>query len=387
MLETTGAHGQTGRGPLNGIKVLDVSALGPGPFCSMLLADYGADVVSVERPHRETFDPSAFLSRGKRSIMVDLRAEGGSDVIRRLALTADVFLEGYRPGTMERRGLGPDVLLADNPRLVYARLTGYGQTGPYARRAGHDINYIALAGALGAIGIDYPVPPLNILGDFASGSLTAALGIILAIYERERTGHGQVVDAAMVDGAALLLTAQLAEHSAEMWRGRGTSVLSGAAPFYGVYECLDGGWFAVGAIETRFYDQMLFALGLSDTELPSRDDPAQWEQLRACIAERFASEPRLHWEKQFADIDGCGSPALDLDELARDPHLVQRGTIVASDDGDLQAGIAPRLSRSDSKLGKRVTTPGCDTLDVLAERGFDQQEISELVGSGVIRCT
>ena len=375
-----------GPGPLSGIKVLDVSSLGPGPFCSMLLSDYGADVVSVERPQRETFDPSAFFSRGKRSIMVDLRAPGGSDVIRRLASTVDVFLEGYRPGTMERRGLGPEVLMADNPRLVYARLTGYGQTGPYSHRAGHDINYIAVAGALGAIGTDYPVPPLNILGDFASGSLNAALGIILAVLERERTGSGQVVDAAMIDGAALLLTAQLAEQSSRMWRGRGTSVLSGAAPFYGVYQCSDGGWFAVGAIETRFYDQMLIALGLQDVDLPSRDDPAEWSALRTTLAEVFRSEPRLHWEKQFADIDGCGSPALDLDELARDPHLVQRGTIVASTDGELQAGIAPRLSGSDPKLGDRVPSPGFHTSDVLAERGFDRDEIDRLAESGVIRC-
>ncbi len=375
-----------GPGPLAGIKVLDVSSLGPGPFCSMLLSDYGADVVAVERPQRESFDPSAFFSRGKRSIMVDLRAAGGADVIRRLASTVDVFLEGYRPGTMERRGLAPDVLLGDNPRLVYARLTGYGQTGPYARRAGHDINYLAVAGALGAIGTEYPVPPLNILGDFASGSLNAALGIILAVFERERTGRGQIVDAAMIDGAALLLTAQLAEHSSGQWRGRGTSVLSGAAPFYGVYQCSDGGWFAVGAIEQRFYDQMLKALGLHDVVLPSRDDPLEWAGLRATLADVFATETRDHWEKEFADIDGCGSPVLEIDELANDPHLAQRATIVSSAHGQLQAGVAPRLSGSDPALGERVKAPGWHTAEVLAERGFDADEIARLAADGVIRC-
>ncbi len=369
--------------PLRGIRVVDVSALGPGPFCSMLLADYGADVVSVCRPQREVFDPSAFFSRGKRSIVVDLRADGGAEVIRRLASTADVFLEGYRPGTMERRGLGPETLLADNPRLVYARLTGYGQDGPYAGRAGHDINYIALAGALGVIGDDQPVPPLNILGDFASGSVNAVTGIMLALFERERTGRGQVVDAAMVDGAAVLLSAQLAEHASGLWGGRGTSVLSGCAPFYAVYRCADGGWFAVGAIEHRFYLLMLGVLGLDPAELPDRDDPAQWGALRACLASVFAREPREHWSRAFADVDGCGMAVLDIDELAADPHLAHRGTVVMRD-GTLQASPAPRLSGQAFPIRSRAGSFDEHTAEVLEEAGFNAEEIADLTRRGAL---
>jgi alpha-methylacyl-CoA racemase len=353
-----------------------VSALGPGPFCSMLLADYGADVVSVERPQQETFDPSAFFSRGKRSIVVDLRAEGGAGVIRRLAGQADVFLEGYRPGTMERRGLGPDVLLADNPRLVYARLTGYGQTGPYAQRAGHDINYIAVAGALGVIGSGSPVPPLNILGDFAGGSVNAVTGIMLALFERERTGCGQVVDAAMVDGAALLLSAQLAEQAAGAWAGRGSSVLSGAAPYYGVYRCADNGWFAIGAIEDRFYAHLLSVLGLVADGIPDRNDTNQWPALRTRFAEIFAREPRDYWTKAFADVDACGVPVLELDELDCDPHLASRGTVVV-DAGTLQAGPAPRLSGGPFPIRPRVAQRGQDTAAVLREYGFHDDEIAD----------
>jgi alpha-methylacyl-CoA racemase len=371
------------RGPLDGIKVVDVSALGPGPFCSMLLSDYGADVVAVERPQQESFDPSAFFSRGKRSIVVDLRADGGSDLIRRLASTADVFLEGYRPGTMERRGLGPEVLMADNPRLVYTRLTGYGQDGPYAHRAGHDINYIALAGPLGVIGSDRPVPPLNILGDFASGSVNAVTGIMLALFERERTGRGQVVDAAMVDGAAMLLTAQLAEYAAGTWGGRGTSILSGSAPFYTVYQCQDGGWFAVGAIETRFYVQLLAVLGLDPQEVPDREDCAQWDALRTCLASVFASRPRAYWSEAFADVDGCGMAVLEIDELARDPHLAERGTIVMRD-GDLQAAPAPRLSGHPFPIRTRVANRGQHTVEVLSEHGFSGDEIADLTRRGAV---
>ena len=370
-------------GPLKGIKVVDVSALGPGPFASMLLSDYGADVVAVERPQREVFDPSAFFSRGKRSIVVDLRADGGSDLIRRLASTADVFLEGYRPGTMERRGLGPEVLMGDNPRLIYTRLTGYGQEGPYAHRAGHDINYIALAGTLGVIGSDRPVPPLNILGDFASGSVNAVTGIMLALFERERTGCGQVVDAAMVDGAAMLLTAQLAEYAAGTWGGRGKSILSGSAPFYAVYQCQDGGWFAVGAIEARFYVRLLEVLGLDPGDVPDREDCKQWDALRACLAQVFASRPREHWSQAFADVDGCGIAVMEIDELARDPHLAERGTIVMRD-GDLQAAPAPRLSGRPFPIRPRVTSRGQHTAQILSEHGFSRDEVAGLISRGVL---
>jgi alpha-methylacyl-CoA racemase len=349
----------------------------------MLLADFGAQVVSVERPHQESFDPSTFFSRGKRSIVVDLRAKGGTDVIRRLAGQADVFLEGYRPGTMERRGLGPDVLLGDNPRLVYARLTGYGQDGPYAQRAGHDINYIALAGALGTLGNERPVPPLNILGDFAGGSVNAVTGIMLALFERERTGLGQIVDAAMVDGVALLLAAQLSEQAIGKWAGRGTSLLSGAAPYYGVYECADGGWFAVGAIEARFYAHMLAVLDLDAASIPNRDDPGEWAALRCRFAEVFASESRDHWTKAFADVDGCGMPVLELDELAQDPHLASRRTVVV-ENGNLEASPAPRLAGARFPIRPRVARRGQDTDAVLRNNGFTDTEIADYMQRGVI---
>jgi alpha-methylacyl-CoA racemase len=378
--------GRATRRPLDGVKVLDLSALGPGPFCSMLLADYGADVVSIARPNPEPFDPAPLFSRGKRNVVVDLRADGGPDVIRRMAASADVFLEGYRPGTMERRGLGPEQLLADNPRLVYARLTGYGQSGPYATRAGHDINYIAVGGPLGAIGTTEPVPPLNIVGDFGGGSVNAAMGIVLALFERERTGRGQVVDAAMVDGAAMLLTAQIAYNALGEWDGVGSSTLSGNAPYYGVYRCADGKWFAVGAIEDRFYAQLLGLLGIDPAGLPDRDEPANWPQLRARFAAIFAAESREHWTKLFGDTDACGTPVLEIDELADDPHLRERGTIVVHD-GLVQASPAPRFGDGGSAprpLPVASRPSGPTTRAVLAGYGFSDAEIDEYAGRGAL---
>jgi alpha-methylacyl-CoA racemase len=366
--------------------VLDLSALGPGPFCSMLLADYGADVVSVVRPNPEPFDPAPMFSRGKRTVVVDLRADGGPEVLRRLAGGVDVFLEGFRPGTMERRGLGPEQLLADNPRLVYARLTGYGQRGPYAMRAGHDITYIAVAGALGAIGRTEPIPPLNIVGDFAGGSVNAAMGIALALFERERTGRGRVVDAAMVDGAALLMMAQLAFHGLGQWDGLGTSTLSGNAPYYGSYRCADGRWFAVGAIEDRFYLELLGLLGLDPTGVADRDDPANWPHLREQFASVFAAEPRDHWTKVFGDSDACGAAVLAIDELVDDPHLSARSTVVVHD-GLAQPSPAPRFGTAGSTLDPlpvRSRPSGPTTRAVLAQSGFSDAEIDDYARRGAL---
>jgi alpha-methylacyl-CoA racemase len=374
-------------GPLHGVRVLDLSALGPGPFCSMLLADFGADVVAVERPGPSAIDPSGFFARGKRSIVVDLRAPGGADVIARLADSADVLLESNRPGTMERRGLGPDVLCARNPRLIYTRLTGWGQDGPYRDRAGHDINYTGVAGALGVLGSDdgaVPAPPLGMVGDLAGGSLFAAFGIMMALFERAGTGRGQVVDAAIVDGAALVNTPQLGELNAGVWAGRGSHLLSGSAPFYGVYRCSDGGLFAVGAIEPQFYARFLAALDLEHVDPRRQLDPDGWAGLRREVADRFAAKPRAHWAGVFADVDGCGSPVLGLDELADDEHLRARGTVVREDD-ELVAAPAPRLSRTPGRRGKRRGSPGADTPTILAEAGFGPGEINELLATGVAR--
>jgi alpha-methylacyl-CoA racemase len=371
--------------PLNGVRVLDLSALGPGPFCSMLLADFGADVVAVERPGTpHPFDPARSLSRGKRSAVVDMRAPRGPEVIARLADAADVLLESNRPGTLERRGLGPDVLCERNPRLIYTRLTGWGQDGPYRDRAGHDINYAAIAGTLGVIGDEQPVPPLAMLGDLAGGSLFAALGIVMALYERTVTGRGQVIDAAITDGSALLNLTNLAEFNAGIWAGRGRHILSGTAPFYGPYACADGRFFAVGAIEPKFYANFLNALGVDDVELSEQLDPAQWTELRGRIAAAFATKPRAHWTSVFADVDGCGAPVLELDELADDPHLRARSTIVTEPDGSVTANPAPRLSRSPGRRGPAPRSSGADTRDVLHEAGFGDEEVDSLIAEGTV---
>ena len=372
-------------GPLRGVRVLDVSALGPGPFCSMLLADYGADVIAVERPPQPEPGPehvSRFFDRGKRVITVDLRAAHGSELIARLADQVDVFLEGYRPGTMERRGLGPDVLMARNPRLVYTRLTGWGQSGPYALRAGHDINYIAVGGVLGIIGDKSPVPPLNVLGDFASGSVMAAMGTLLALFERERTGKGQVVDAAMADGAALLLSAQLAEHSRDIWAGRGRSLLSGGAPCSGVYRCADGAFVAVGAIEQKFYAALLATLQVEDDWLARQYDVETWPAGRARLERAFATRSRAEWIEAFAAFDACVFPVLEVDELEDDPHVRARGTVVRRH-GLLQAAPAPRLSRTPARSGPPALEHD-DTLGVLQELGVPAEDVDRYVASGTL---
>jgi alpha-methylacyl-CoA racemase len=351
----------------------------------MLLADFGADVLTVERPDPPPFDPAKYLSRGKRSAIVDLRAPGGAAVIARLAEHADVLLESNRPGTLERRGLGPDELCARNPRLIYTRLTGWGQDGPYANRAGHDINYIAIAGSLGVIGTDEPVPPLAMLGDLAGGSLVAAFGIVAALFERTVTGRGQVIDAAIADGAALLNSPWLAELNAGHWAGRGNHLLSGAAPFYGVYPCADGQFFAVGAIEDKFYAAFLAALGLDDVDRASQMNPSAWPDLKARVAEIVATKPREHWAEVFADIEGCGAPVLDLDELADDPHLAARGTVVR-ENGHLHAAPAPRLSRTPARVGPPARR-GADTRAALATAGYTDAEIDALAADGTVTLT
>lgn len=373
-------------GPLAGITVIDVSALGPGPFCSMVLADFGADVISISRPGpREAFDPSQYFSRGKQSIVVDLRNPDGGKLIRHMVTEADVFLEGFRPGVMERRGLGPDDLMALNHRLIYTRLTGYGQSGPSSQTAGHDINYLASAGVLGVLGDSEtgPTIPLNLLGDFASGSMSAVVGISLALIERHMTGRGQLIDAAMVDGATALLSAQLAEYSAGMWNGPGTSVLSGRAPYYRAYRCCDGGWFAVGAIEDRFYVQMVAALGLDIDDLPDRSNPENWDDLRDVFAARFATRSRAEWTTVFSSADGCGSAVLRIDELADNPHLRNRKTVYRN--GNLiEAAPAPRLESFQPIVRPRVATVGQDTRAVLQRFGLDDTRIAELEQRGVV---
>jgi len=364
------------------VRVIDVSALAPGPFATMLLADFGADVIAIEPVRDPEFDVAGFFNRGKRSVLVDLRQPDGVDLVTRLTDRADVFVEGSRPGSMERLGLGPDVLCARNAALVYTRLTGWGQDGPYADRAGHDINFLAIAGALGAIGGDAPVPPLNLVGDFASGSLMAALGTLLALFERQRSGRGQVVDSAIVDGAALLLSAQLGEFNTGRWGGRRHSLLGGSAPFYSVYRCADDRWLAVGAIEAKFYGRFLDRAGV-DADPDGQFQLDEWAALHDKLAERFLAEPRQHWLDLFADADCCTTPVLEIEDLEDDVHLAQRRTVVRRD-GWLQAAPAPRLGASPGAIGARPPVRGAHTAEVLEEAGFSPTEIGRLFDAGVI---
>jgi alpha-methylacyl-CoA racemase len=366
------------------VRVIDVSALAPGPFATMILADFGADVVAVERPGHDPYGTRAWLGRGKRFVTVDLRGPDGPGVVARLAQSADVFVEGYRPGAMERLGLGPDELLAANPGLVYARVTGWGQEGPYAARAGHDINYIAIAGALGVIGRDEPVPPANLVGDFASGSYLVVMGILAALFERSSSGRGQVVDAAMVDGATLLITGQLGLAADGGWGRRGTNLIDGSAPFYGVYRCADGGYVAVGAIEEPFWQALLEGLGLQgDGLLADRHDPACWPEQRARLAKCFAERRRQEWVELFGAGDACVSPVLELDELAADAHLAARGNLLPRD-GRIEAAPAPRLSRTPARAGEPAAPKGSETDDVLVAAGFTPDEVTRLRRSGTV---
>lgn len=355
----------TASGPLQGIRVVDVSALAPGPFCTMILADFGADVIAIERPTLSPAGLDRLFMRGKRSVVLDLKTEEGLEATKQLVDSADVFVEGFRPGKMEELGLGPSDLMARNPRLVYARLTGWGQDGPYAHRAGHDVNYISIAGALGIIGNDGPVIPATLAGDFAGGSLMTVQGILMALIERNLSGKGQVIDAAMVDGAALLISAMLELQAEGKWGPRGTNVVTGAAPFYTCYECADGGWFSVGAMEPQFYRAFIETLGLEPELAASQMDRTTWPALRKQIADTFATRSRDQWAEAFAKTDGCGTPVLELDELSSDPHIKARQILLDGKRGP-QAAPAPRFGRTPGRAGERPEH-GEHTLAVLAE--------------------
>ena len=370
---------RNGLGPLAGVRVLDFSALGPGPFASMMLADFGADVVSVQRPGMVTQGLSAWLGRGKTFVELDLRHPDDRATAVQLANGADVVVEGFRPGTMERLGLGPDDLMKDNGRLVYARLTGWGQYGPYARRAGHDVNFLAVSGVLSVCGGEAPaMPPPALLGDLSSGSLYMVCGILAALFERDRTGNGAVIDAAIVDGAAYLLTALLGEKESGMWSGRREEhILSGNAPFYTLYRCRDGKWFSVGAIEPKFYDGFLSVLGFDDVsrDISQQMDQSAWPALKARVAARFAEQDRSDWVRLFAEADACGAPLLELDELGSDPHLAERGTAVPEGKG-FAVSPAPRLEHVSREQGapRQFTAPA----DRLQRFGLSDALISKL---------
>ncbi|WP_033437855.1 CaiB/BaiF CoA transferase family protein [Saccharothrix sp. NRRL B-16314] len=371
-------------GPLAGLKVVELAGLAPAPFGCMVLADLGASVIRVDRLAGNVEVP--VLGRGRRSIGVDVRRPEGAELVLRLVAGSDVLIEGFRPGVTERLGVGPAQCLARNPRLIYGRMTGWGQGGPLADRAGHDINYIAVAGALEPIGRagSPPTVPLNIIGDFGGGGLLLAVGVLAALYERERSGRGQVVDAAMVDGAALLTTFLHGMASAGAWPGaRGTNLLDGGAPFYDVYEAADGRFVSIGALEEKFYAKLLDVLGLAGAELPGRHDPANWPELRARIGAAVATRTRDEWAALAEGTDACLAPVLAPGEAAQHGHVAARGTFVEVG-GVSQPAPAPRFERTPASAPSPPPMVGEHTVEVLGELGLDDAEIDDLRRSGVI---
>jgi alpha-methylacyl-CoA racemase len=373
-------------GPLAGVRVVELAGIGPGPFCAMLLADLGADVLRVDRPAISRPGWPTVLARGRRSVAVDLKHPDGAGVVLDLVAAADALVEGFRPGVAERLGIGPDACLARNPRLVYGRVTGWGQQGPWRLAAGHDIDYVALAGALHPIGQagGPPVPPLNLLGDFGGGGMLLALGVVAALLEAGRSGTGQVVDAAMVDGAALLTTQFHELLAAGLWREeRGANLLDGGAPFYGVYETADGRHLAVGALEPQFWAELLRRLGLDAGDLPAQLDRDGWPLLRERLAALFRTRTRDEWSELLAGTDACVAPVLGLAEAPAHPHNRARGTFVDVG-GVVQPAPAPRFSRTPADPPVPPARPGEHTDRALADWGVGADEVDRLRAAGAI---
>ena len=359
-------------GPLKGLRVVELAGIGPGPHAAMILGDLGADVVRVERPGKRSGNPtkaSSHVLRNRRSVAADLKTEEDRDLVLRLIAKADVLIEGYRPGVTERLGLGPEDCAKVNDRLVYARMTGWGQSGPRSRQAGHDINYISLNGVLHAVGRagERPVPPLNLVGDFGGGSMFLLVGILAALWERERSGKGQVVDAAMVDGSSVLATMMWALRHMGLWSdARGTNMLDTGAPYYDTYECADGRYVAVGSIEPQFYAELIDKLGLEPAELPGQNDVARWPELRARLTETFAAHDRDHWAEVFANSDACVTPVLSFGEVETESHNTERDTFYR-ENGSLFPAPAPRFSRTVPTQPTPPGVPGADTEAVLRD--------------------
>ena len=370
-------------GPLHGVRVIELESLAPAPFGCMVLADLGADVLRVDRPGsagHPVVRPTDPLVRGRRSIRLNLKDPAGLTVLLRLLDSADVLVEGYRPGVAERLGFGPELCLERNPRLVYARMTGWGQDGPLAGAAGHDIDYIAVAGSLDPIGRagERPLAPLNLLGDFGGGGMLLAVGVLAALLERERSGRGQVVDAAMVDGSALLATFIHGLRAAGAWRDeRGSNLLDGGAPFYDTYQTADGKFLAVGALEAKFYAELLDRLGLDASDLPPQLDPSGWPALRDRLTAAFAAKTQAEWLAVFDGSDACVVPVLSMAEAPGHPHNVARGTFIEVG-GVRQPAPAPRFSRTPAAVPDPPPVPGSDTEAVLASLGYSPAEISAL---------
>jgi alpha-methylacyl-CoA racemase len=379
-------------GPLTGVRVIELAGLGPAPFAGMMLADAGAEIIRIDRSKRRTGTPGDvphwdLLNRGRRSVVVDLKHPDGVQLVRRLVAKADGLIEGYRPGVAERLGVGPDTCLALNPALVYGRMTGWGQSGPMADMAGHDIDYIAIAGALGQIGRagENPVPPLNLVGDFGGGGMLLAFGMVSALLWARSTGEGQVIDAAMVDGAAALLTMEYAHRVRGIsTRPRGQNMLDTGAHFYEVYETSDSGYVAVGAIEPKFYGLLIRLLGLENADLPQQMDRAAWAGMKRQFADIFATRTRDEWAAMFMGSDACVVPVLSLDEAPLHPHNASRQTFTQVG-GVVQPAPAPRFSRTPGSIRRPPPHPGQGADEVLTEWGLETSEIQELRGCGALR--
>jgi alpha-methylacyl-CoA racemase len=379
-------------GPLQGLRVVEFAGIGPAPLCCMLLADLGADVVRIDRLHAsglglaidKRFDVNA---RGRRSLALDLKASAGRDAALRVVERSDVLVEGFRPGVMEKLGLGPDVCLSRQPRLVYGRMTGFGQTGPLAEAAGHDLNYIALTGVLHAIGTagGKPVPPLNLVGDYGGGALYLAFGVMAALFERQRSGQGQVVDAAMVDGAASLASIFYGLHASGQWgEPRGHNLLDGGAPFYDSYETADGRFISLAALEPKFFATLALALDLEPRFVKRQYDQREWPAMRAAIGLAVRRHTRDEWCTRLEGTDACFAPVLSFDEAPLHAHARARGGFVDVD-GVQQPAPAPRFGRTPAALPAAAPTVGQHTTQVLAECGFSSSEVDALLACGAAR--
>ncbi|MGF1666810.1 MAG: CaiB/BaiF CoA transferase family protein [Acidimicrobiia bacterium] len=369
-------------GPLNGTTIIEFAGLGPAPYCGMLLADLGADVIRVDRPGGEglALAPDQVLQRGKRSIVLDLKTADGLDVAGRLCDRADAVIEGFRPGVAERLGLGPEECLARNPNLVYGRMTGWGQDGPLAATAGHDIDYLAVSGALHPIGTeDKPIPPLNLAADFGGGAMFLAVGVLAGILHARAGGGGQVVDAAMVDGAAHLTTVFHGLMAAGMWSTvRRSNLLDGGAPFYDTYETADGHHLAVGALEPQFYSELIDRLGLAEAGLPDRFDRAEWPRLRTRLAQVFRTRTRDQWAEVFEGSDACVAPVMSLAEAPHHPHNRARRVFVEVG-GVTQPAPAPRFSTTPTALPAAPTAIGAHSREILLWLGLEDDEVDRLL--------
>ena len=379
-------------GPLEGVRIIEFQGIGPGPFCGMILSDMGADIVRIDRASNVAGEapdapPGDLLARGRRSIGIDLKNPAGVETALKLIEGADALFEGFRPGVMERLGLGPDVCLERNPKLVYGRMTGWGQEGPYSSMAGHDINYIALAGALAPIAREgqAPVPPLNLVGDFGGGGMYLAVGMLGALISAQRTGKGQVVDAAMVDGASSLITSVHAGLASGGWhRGRASNVLDTGAHFYDAYETLDGKYIALGSIEPQFYAELLGLLGWEGEPLPNQHDRSRWPEMKQRVSSMIRTKTRAQWEAVFEGSDVCFGPVLEPWEAPEHPHAKARGAFeeVA---GVVQPAPAPRFSVTQSEIQGPPAHPGQHTAEILGEIGIGGEEASALASCGAVK--